>query len=108
MPGAAIAVPAMLIIMREILVTGLREFLGDFKLRVSWLAKWKTTTQMIAIAVLFATGIFAHMLIDRMTGMDQALIAEIFEGGDDPLGLRGLDQAARISWWGGVSLGLPL
>jgi CDP-diacylglycerol--glycerol-3-phosphate 3-phosphatidyltransferase len=52
-PGMEIAVPAVIIIMREILVTGLREFLGDVKLPVTMLAKWKTTFQMIAIAVLF-------------------------------------------------------
>lgn len=52
-PGMEIAVPAVIIIMREILVTGLREFLGDVKLPVTQLAKWKTTFQMIAIAVLF-------------------------------------------------------
>ena len=95
-----------MIIFREVFVSGLREFLGDTAgtLKVTKLAKWKTTAQMVAISVLFATGIFAHMLIDRMTGMDQALIADIFEGGDDPLGLRGLDLAARLSWWGGVTL----
>ena len=101
-----ILLPATVIIFREVFVSGLREFLGDTAgtLKVTKLAKWKTTTQMIAISVLFATGIFAHMLIDRMTGMDDALIAEIFNGGDDPLGLRWLDQAARLSWWGGVTL----
>lgn len=52
-PGMEIAVPAVIIVMREILVTGLREFLGDVKLPVTKLAKWKTTFQMIAIAVLF-------------------------------------------------------
>ena len=101
-----ILLPATVIIFREVFVSGLREFLGDTAgtLKVTKLAKWKTTMQMVAIAVLFATGIFAHLLIDRMTGMDDALIAEIFDGGDDPNGLRWLDQAARFSWWGGVTL----
>ena len=52
-PGVEIAVPAMIIIMREILVAGLREFLGDIKLHVTRLAKWKTTVQMVAVALLF-------------------------------------------------------
>jgi cardiolipin synthase len=45
-------VPAVVILTREILVSGLREFLGDVKLDVTKLAKWKTTAQLIAISVL--------------------------------------------------------
>lgn len=47
--------PATVILFREVLVSGLREFLGaDAKLlTVTRLAKWKTTLQMIAISVLF-------------------------------------------------------
>jgi len=44
--------PAAVILTREILVSGLREFLGDVKLNVTKLAKWKTTAQLVAIAVL--------------------------------------------------------
>lgn len=47
---------AIVILCREILVSGLREFLAELnvKVRVSLLAKWKTTVQMIALAVLLA------------------------------------------------------
>lgn len=47
---------ALIILSREILVSGLREFLAELnvKLHVSRLAKWKTTLQMIALAVLLA------------------------------------------------------
>ena len=47
--------PATLIIFREVFVGGLREYLGQKSglLKVTKLAKWKTTAQMIAIAVLF-------------------------------------------------------
>ena len=47
--------PATLILFREVFVSGLREYLGDRAglLKVTPLAKWKTTAQMIAIAVLF-------------------------------------------------------
>ncbi len=47
--------PATVILFREVFVSGLREFLGDRAslLKVTKLAKWKTTAQMIAIAVLF-------------------------------------------------------
>lgn len=101
-----ILLPATVIIFREVFVSGLREFLGDTAgtLAVTQLAKWKTTAQMVAIAVLFGTGIFGHMLLDRTTGMDQAVIAEIFAGGDDPLNLRLIDMAARITWWVGIIL----
>jgi CDP-diacylglycerol--glycerol-3-phosphate 3-phosphatidyltransferase len=47
--------PATVILFREVFVSGLREFLGDKSglLKVTPLAKWKTTAQMVAIAVLF-------------------------------------------------------
>lgn len=45
---------AIIILCREILVSGLREYLAELKVSVpvSRLAKWKTTIQMIAIAFL--------------------------------------------------------
>lgn len=47
--------PAAVILFREVFVSGLREFLGANArlLKVTRLAKWKTTFQMVAIAVLF-------------------------------------------------------
>jgi cardiolipin synthase (CMP-forming) len=47
-------IPAIVIMMREILIAGLREFLGPHKivLPVSRLAKWKTAAQMGAIGFL--------------------------------------------------------
>ncbi|MES2434951.1 MAG: CDP-diacylglycerol--glycerol-3-phosphate 3-phosphatidyltransferase [Pseudomonadota bacterium] len=47
--------PATVILFREVFVSGLREFLGAKAglLKVTKLAKWKTTAQMVAIAVLF-------------------------------------------------------
>ena len=47
--------PATVILFREVFVSGLREFLGKNAglLKVTKLAKWKTTAQMVAIAVLF-------------------------------------------------------
>lgn len=46
--------PALVILIREILVSGLREFLAAINIGVpvSRLAKWKTALQMIAIALL--------------------------------------------------------
>jgi cardiolipin synthase (CMP-forming) len=45
---------ALIILAREILVSGLREFLAELRVSVpvSHLAKWKTGSQMVAIAVL--------------------------------------------------------
>jgi cardiolipin synthase len=47
---------ALIILSREILVSGLREFLAELnvKVAVSRLAKWKTAVQMIALCVLLA------------------------------------------------------
>ena len=47
--------PVTVILFREVFVSGLREYLGADagRLKVTRLAKWKTTAQMIAIAVLF-------------------------------------------------------
>jgi CDP-diacylglycerol--glycerol-3-phosphate 3-phosphatidyltransferase len=47
--------PATVIVFREVFVGGLREYLGHRAglLKVTRVAKWKTTAQMVAIAVLF-------------------------------------------------------
>lgn len=49
-------VPASAILFREFFVSGLREFLGNrtVVLPVSPLAKWKTTIQLVALAVVLA------------------------------------------------------
>jgi len=48
--------PAAVILCREILVSGLREFLADVRVGVpvSQLAKWKTALQMVALGFLIA------------------------------------------------------
>jgi CDP-diacylglycerol--glycerol-3-phosphate 3-phosphatidyltransferase len=47
---------AIIILCREILVSGLREFLAELnvKVHVTQLAKWKTTLQMVALGILLA------------------------------------------------------
>lgn len=49
-------VPALIILCREILVSGLREFLIELQVRmpVTPLAKWKTAVQMCALVLLIA------------------------------------------------------
>ena len=51
-------VAALLILLREVLVSGLREHLAEMRvgLPVSRLAKWKTTVQMAALTLLLAGG----------------------------------------------------
>lgn len=48
--------PALIILVREILIAGLREFLGPYNIKVpvSKLAKWKTTVQLVVISFLIA------------------------------------------------------
>lgn len=52
--GQAMMIPAIAIVCREILVSGLREFLAEIRVSVpvSQLAKWKTGVQMVAIFLL--------------------------------------------------------
>ena|SRR6218665_172097 len=51
-------IPAIVILLREITVSGLREFLAGLQVSVpvSALAKWKTTLQMVALGALILAG----------------------------------------------------
>jgi CDP-diacylglycerol--glycerol-3-phosphate 3-phosphatidyltransferase len=55
-------IPALVIILREITVSGLREFLATARigLPVSQLAKWKTTFQMVALGALILVPASGH------------------------------------------------
>jgi CDP-diacylglycerol--glycerol-3-phosphate 3-phosphatidyltransferase len=99
--------PATIILFREVFVSGMREFLGDTAgtLKVTDLAKWKTTAQMVAIAVLFSQGIFEHYLIMGRWGMDDATFAQVLDGSiEDVNGLRWKFQGVIAAFWGGVIL----
>ncbi|MFN3954589.1 MAG: CDP-diacylglycerol--glycerol-3-phosphate 3-phosphatidyltransferase [Pararhodobacter sp.] len=70
--------PATVILFREIFVSGLREYLGNKSrtLAVTALAKWKTTAQMVAIAVLFgAMGL--EYIREQALARNRVLIAEM-------------------------------
>lgn len=102
-----VLLPATVILFREVFVSGLREFLGNDagKLQVTKLAKWKTTAQMVAIATLFAQGIFEHYFFMRSFGMDQDIIAGIFAGTVEDLhNLNYLWNMANGTWIGGLVL----
>jgi phosphatidylglycerophosphate synthase len=51
-------IPALVILLREIIVSGLREYLASLQVSVpvSALAKWKTTLQLIALGALILGG----------------------------------------------------
>ncbi|MBA3526086.1 MAG: CDP-diacylglycerol--glycerol-3-phosphate 3-phosphatidyltransferase [Sphingomonas sp.] len=51
-------IAALIILLREIIVSGLREFLAELKvlMPVSRLAKWKTTLQLVALGALILSG----------------------------------------------------
>ena len=53
-------IPALIILLREIIVSGLREFLAplNVSMPVSALAKWKTTLQLVALGALILSGGF--------------------------------------------------
>ena len=101
-----LVLPATVILFREVFVSGLREYLGDTAgtLKVTQLAKWKTTAQMIAIAVLFSQGIFEHYLGMSAYGMDAQLVDDILSNRVEDLhGLRwklvGMDWTGRVGLW---------
>ena len=70
--------PVSLILFREIFVSGLREYLGNFsvKLPVSWLAKWKTAVQLIALPFLIFFPIWSdYFIIGRVLLWISAILA---------------------------------
>ena len=102
-----LVLPSTMILFREVFVSGLREFLGDTagRLRVTRLAKWKTTAQMIAIAVLFSQGVFEHYLVMSTQGMDETLVARILSGQEpDLVGLWW--KSGGMVWAGYIGLAL--
>ena len=101
-----LVLPATVILFREVFVSGLREFLGDKAgtLKVTRLAKWKTSAQMVAIAVLFSQGVFEHYFGMSVMGMDRPLISDILNDRvEDVLGLgwkySGMIWSGQIGLW---------
>lgn len=79
-------VAAVIILGREILVSGLREFLAgvSVKLPVTQLAKWKTTIQMVAIGFLIAgpagPTLIPGSIVIGMVGLWAAAIITVITG----------------------------
>lgn len=99
--------PVTAILFREVFVSGLREFLGAKAglLKVTKLAKWKTTAQMVAIAVLFLGTGLEHLEGIARQGLTTDQYAELVSQGlADPIrscGTRGCSSYATL-----VGLGL--
>lgn len=70
LPGFWI-LPVVIILMREFLIAGLREYLGrkDVKVPVMFIAKWKTTIQMLALGFLIMGDISRDMLFMGWAGI---------------------------------------
>lgn len=68
--------PATIIMFREVLIAGLREFLGpqNIVIHVSNLAKWKTTAQMVAMGFL-VVGDFGNIVLPHTMVYGHVLIA---------------------------------
>ena len=92
--------PATIILFREVFVSGLREYLGAKAklLQVTKLAKWKTTAQMVAIAVLFlGTGLeYQNGVIMQGMTMEQYIDA-VQAGTADPIRACGKQDCASTA-----------
>jgi len=103
----ALMLPAALILFREVFVSGLREYLGSAAgtLAVTWLAKWKTTVQMVAISILLAHGIAEHYFGRGIEGMDDLMVIDVLNGKiSDEGGIGMLFTAMQVTFWGGLVL----
>jgi len=99
--------PATVILFREVFVSGLREFLGAYAglLKVTKLAKWKTTAQMVSIAVLFLASGLETLHLHIYQRMDPAAYDAALRAGPDDW--NGLWLAASGGWYAGLfGLGL--
>lgn len=91
--------PATVILFREVFVSGLREYLGPkAQLKVTKLAKWKTTAQMVAIAVLFLGTGLEYLNGIAMQGMTPGQYAEaVTQGIADPIRACGKSDCASTA-----------
>ncbi len=92
--------PATIILFREVFVSGLREFLGGktVQLKVTKLAKWKTTAQMVAIAALFLGTGLEYLNGVAMQGMTPEQYAQaVVAGTVDPIRACGRQDCASTA-----------
>ena len=79
--GAAV-IASLLILLRELLISGLREFLAGKQIQVpvSRLAKWKTGLQLVAIALLLLTGVAPQVAATGVVLLCAAAFLAIYTG----------------------------
>ena len=111
-----VVLPALIILIREILVSGLREHLAELAVGVpvSRLAKWKTTIQMIALGFLIVhdaspawipsvvigeTGVWLAAVLTLITGYDylQAGLQHLTDEDDSASSARGAESQTAKS-----------
>lgn len=91
-------IAALIILLREIMVSGLREFLGGLRVSVpvSQLAKWKTTLQLVALGALILAGALPHWPSVELIGLASlwgAAVLTLITGWDYlRVGLRHMDS----------------
>lgn len=96
-----IVIPSLVIICREILVSGLREFLATINvgMPVTKLAKWKTTIQMMAITALLLASKDSYYTYENL--MDyfevEPFLRIFFNGLIEKLGIIMLNVAAILT-----------
>ena len=95
-----VMIPAAVILFREVFVSGLREFLGADagKLAVTKLAKWKTTAQMVAIAVLMGAIAFEYMHLAAFGTLGRDAYQAALDAGPQDWNLV----------WASAEIGVPL
>ena len=99
--------PSTVILFREVFVSGLREYLGAKgpHLKVTQLAKWKTTTQMVATAVLFLGTGLEHLEGIARRGLTPDQYADLVNQGlADPIRSCGTHGCSSYATWLGLVL----
>ena len=99
--------PATVILFREVFVGGLREYLGAKAglVKVTKLAKWKTSAQMLAIAVLFLGTGLEHMEgIARQGKTIEEYATLVAQGLADPIRSCGMRGCSSYATWAGLAL----
>lgn len=101
-----ILLPIIIIVLREIFVSGLREFVGseDIFVPVSVAAKYKTMTQFVAVAFLLIEIILLDYLGNPYLFVPEPSPEMFLKTGmkENPAGLSNLVQWAYWIGWGGI------
>ena len=102
-----ILIAVVVILFREIFVSGLREFLGARAgtLQVTKLAKWKTTAQMVAVVALLLGHMMQFYVAAGMFGMEADYAWAVALGEvEDGSNLRLLFVSFKVVTYGGLGL----